>query len=195
MKKASAGLAFFSAVSLATVSTLSITAVDAQGATLSKRSSAKKAVSEFQHEFTGGTNAVISFQDAMTVALDGAYRYVLVPEIGMQIGYTMSFLFHTNDSLQRTDWLNLFAVRLNFPAEEKLNEAYFAELGIGPNFMRVANNVAASNAVEFAYQLQGGKRFQLGKKLSWVPSASLTKASSAADVRLALQPFAFSIFF
>jgi hypothetical protein len=150
-----------------------------------------------QHELSGGTAGAVNLNNGTTLAIDGAYNYLLSP--GIQLGAKAGFSYYSSGaavnvggisvSTNTTQLLLLAGPTLNYPMNDHLNNAAFLTVMAGIAY----TNALVSNT-NFAFQVEVGKRFALWDHVTYKPSVAMTKVSGS-DALITVTPLAFSFLF
>ncbi len=150
---------------------------------------------DFMHEFTGGTNSTISFFGGSTsFGIDVGYRYMLLPEHGIQVGYTTRLDYLSANDASTTNWTNFFAGRYNFQNDPSILNQYFLDAGLGFSLRKNSIASVSSSDTAFLFGAGLGKRFALSSNVAYSPQVSFEKVQDQ-DIRVNITLLAVSVFF
>jgi hypothetical protein len=146
---------------------------------------------DYTHEITGGTSGRLSFGGGDTrIGLGLGYHYFLLPDMGIQVGYTTDLNYADVGGTKTTAWDNVFGGRYNLSmsAADVPNQA-FIDAGLG----FALRDSGADSATKFLADVGVGKRFALGSNVTYSPNVSLRKVEDE-NLQVNIVPLAFSIF-
>lgn len=150
----------------------------------------------FTHELTGGTDSVFTFAGGnTTIGVALGYRYYLLPDYGLQIGYDTSLSYETAGDNGFTAWTNFFGIRYNFTQfTQAMMNQFFVDLGIGFQLNHTSISDITSSNTNFLFRVGVGKRFGIFGNVAWVPEVTETDIATQGW-SLTIIPIAISILF
>lgn len=153
----------------------------------------------FRHEFQSTANVTAIVSEDFDIAFGVTYRYLLATEALLQIGANLTgangpvagaSLTENNDVFRGVFLLGGW---INFQETNILTKAWFlgAQAGVAVDSI---SGAGATSDTDFAYAIDGGKRFQLAERVTYTPQIQLFQILDR-DLQVRLIPFSFSIFF
>jgi hypothetical protein len=146
-------------------------------------------------ELTAGTDGMLVLSDAskqISLFAEARYRLTRVLQLGGTLAYRHQVGGETSDSAFQA----LIGPTFNFGARsESLGNAFFISPQVGLTTGQTSfNDVTVNSNSQATLALHIGKRFELGKNISYAPSIGMVKEWSFSP-SFVIQPIALSVFF